>query len=370
MSLSLAVRDLLHRGGRLTIAYSVVCLGLTLLSVSYAQEAALTVTIETSPPAHEIRPDLDDVKVTLHVLLHGQPLSNGHLQVRVTAPPSPSILSTDFPIVEGTPLLALASDLQAGAWSFDYLFPIRGTYTFDLTVSPVLGGPTFPVTTWRQTLHLAENPAEVRNIWLLVVGLFLLGGVAGVLFARSAAAREGLHATALVSLFLFASLVLPGSVAVSRAAETVSGSHGVEGEAGWRLTVRPTPAQATVGQLVRFDIALSKTDSVPAKADTARITMAMHHVEDDKMVFQTTLYTRQGQASEQFQFFDGAPHTVTVTAVPGSAEVHAPLQVKFDMDVAGIHPPMAVKLRTLALLLGVMVVGMVAGFFLPSRRAG
>jgi hypothetical protein len=44
--------------------------------------------------------------------------------------------------------------------------------------------------------------------------------------------------------------------------------------------------------------------------------------------------------------------------------------VQFDMDVEGIHPPMAVQARTLALLLGVVVIGMVAGFFLPSRREG
>jgi hypothetical protein len=374
---------------RLIVAGSLVCLWLGLPPVAYAQVSGLTATLETSPPARQIRPDLDYAKVKLHVLLNGRPLSHGHLQVTAAAPPRPSILSTDFPIVEGTPLFALASDLQAGVWTFDYLFPIRGTYTFDLTISPVPGGPTFPVTPLRQTLHVPENPAEVRNVWLLVAGLFLLGGVGGVIFARSAIAREGLCQSALIGLALLSGLVLPGQVGVSRAAETAPAAHGpaahgptsqvpksyvVEGEGGWTLAVRATPPQGTVGELVRFDIALRQKNGTPAAAadaDAAEITLVMHHVEDDKAVFQTAVYTRGGEASQQFQFFDGAPHTVTVTATPGgSGAVVKPLQVQFDMDVEGIHPPRAVQVRTMALLLGVVAIGMVAGFFLPSRREG
>jgi hypothetical protein len=347
---------------------------------SYAQGTDLTATLETSPAAGEIRPDLDYVKVTLKVWLNGQPLSAGHLQVTVTAPPKPSLLSTDFPIVEGTSLFTLASDLRAGTWTFDYLFPIRGTYSFDLKVSPVSGGPAFPVTTLHKTLHLPENPAEVRNIWLLVVGLFLLGGVGGVMFARSAAAREGLHAVAVLAVVVLGGLLLPGHVGVSQAAEHGPGAHGstshgsdihtVEGEAGWTLAVQATPSQGTVGKLVRFDIDLRQQGATPSEADGAEIRLVMHHVEDDKAMFETTVYTRQGHATEQFQFFDGAPHVVTVTAQPGGAVAVQPLQVRFDMEVEGIHPPTAIKVRTIALLIGVMVVGMVAGFFLPSRREG
>ena len=38
------------------------------------------------------------------------------------------------------------------------------------------------------------------------------------------------------------------------------------------------------------------------------------------------------------------------------------------MDVNGISPPMPVKLRTTAMLAGVIVIGMIAGFFLPFGR--
>lgn len=380
MPLITARRCRLSVCSRVFVICGLVCLWFGLPPLSYAQDAALTATLETSPPAGEIRPDLDYVNVKLNVSLNGEPLSYGHLQVTVAAPPRDSILSTDFPIVEGTPLLVLASDLKAGAWAFDYLFPIRGTYTFDLKVSPVPGGPTFPVTTVRRTLQLSENPAEVRNGWMLAAGLFILGGVGGVVFARSAAAREGLHQTALIGLVVLGGLLLPGQIGVSRAADHTHApnmpksdapeTHIVEGEGGWTLSVRTTPPQGIVGKLVRFDIDLSQKGGIPSDADSAEIAMVMHHVEDDKAVFETAVYTRQGHASEQFQFFDGAPHTVTVTAKPGGAVDVNPLQVHFDMDVEGIHPPTAIKVRTIALLLGVMVVGMAAGFFLPSRREG
>ena len=107
----------------------------------------------------------------------------------MTEPPRATVLTTDFPWVEGTPLLALNSDLQQdGTFTLQYIFPIRGTYLVDLELTPVPGGPAFPPTRLSKTIHISENPAEVRYAWLLVIGLFVLGVIVGMVFARSAAA--------------------------------------------------------------------------------------------------------------------------------------------------------------------------------------
>ncbi|MGQ4808435.1 hypothetical protein NKDENANG_01817 [Candidatus Entotheonellaceae bacterium PAL068K] len=349
-------------------SWTVVALGLAWVwgltaSMGHAEAAAMAVNVTTTPLPHAIRPDADYARVTLHVLWHGQPLPAGHLQVDVASPPRASILSTDFPMVEGTPLLSLASDVRDGVLTFDYVFPVRGTYAFDLTVSPVPGGVAFPITTVRKTIHVRENPAEVRNGWFLVIGLFLLGGLSGVLFGRSAAARDALQSAAILALAVGLGNAVP---AVGNADEAAPGQYVAPGDAGWLLTVRPTPPRATVGHLVQFDIVLSKDGTV--FPDATQMTLLIHHVEDDNAVFHTTTRARHGRAAQSFQFFDGAPHTVSVTAQPADSKAGAALRVAFAMHVEGRQPPMAVKLRTLVLLLGVLGVGMVAGFCLSGRR--
>ena len=348
----------------LAIALGIACVWLSAFTLGFAAETDLSIKITSTPPPPEIRPDADYARVTLQVLHQGQPLSAGHLELSITSPGRTSWISTDFPIVEGTPLLSLASDLQDGALTFDYLFPIRGAYQVDAAVSPVPGGPDFSPTTLQQTLKLQENPVEIRNVWILIGGLFMLGGIAGVLFARSASAREALPSIVLLVVLIGLGMIAPDSIA------DPDGQYVVQGEAGWVLDVRTTPPHATVGQLLQFDVVLSKDGTV--FPDATQTTLLLHHVEDDKAVFETTIHAQTGASSQRFQFFDGAPHMVTITAKPADQEQGPPLQAVFEMEVEGLQPPMAVKIRTLLLLIGVLVVGMAAGFFLlgSSKERG
>jgi len=43
----------------------------------------------------------------------------------------------------------------------------------------------------------------------------------------------------------------------------------------------------------------------------------------------------------------------------------APLTAVLSLDVVALHPPVAVQIRMMAILLGVLVVGMVVGFCVP-----
>ncbi|MDH3603755.1 MAG: hypothetical protein OEU26_29445 [Candidatus Tectomicrobia bacterium] len=348
----------------IVIALALACVWLSTLTLGFAAETDLSVKVTSIPPLQRIRPDTDYARVTLQVLQHGQSLSAGHLEVNITSPGRTSWISTDFPMVEGTPLLSLASDLQDGMLTFDYLFPIRGVYQVDATVSPVPGGPDFPTTTLQQTLQLRENPAEVRNVWILIGGLLLLGGIGGALFARSASAREALPSIALLVVLIGLGMITPGSMA------DPDGQYVVQGEGGWVLDVRTTPTHATVGQLLQFDVMLSKDGAVFPEA--TQTTLLLHHVEDDKAVFETTTRAQTGASSQRFQFFDGAPHTVTIRAQPVDQDEVTPLQAVFEMEVEGLQPPMAVKIRTLFILIGVLAVGMAAGFFLlgSSKERG
>lgn len=346
----------------------VVCLawvGLLGIGTGHCAPSAVTVAMVTTPRPHAIRPDLDLARVTFHVRQHGEPLRRCHLQVKVTAPPRSTLLSTDFPVVEGTDLLVLASDVEDSTLTFSYVFPIRGTYTFDLAVTPVPDGPEFAPTNLQHTLQLHENPTEVRNAWLLTVSLLVLGGIAGVVLARSAAAREELLASPMLLLLgLLALAWFPENTV----ADVPSEHQEARREAEWTLEARPTPASATVGQLVQFTIVLYKDGKVFPQP--TRVSFEAHHVEDKRLVFQATTTAPAGQISQHLQFFDGAPHTVLVTARPaaGDANPATPLQAVLEMEVQGVHPPTRVQLRTLALLLSVLLVGMAVGFFLPGRK--
>jgi hypothetical protein len=329
--------------------------------------------LTTVPAREHIRPDGETAQVTLTPRLRGIPLTGGQLTLHLTAPPRSTVLSTDFPHVEGTPLLAFTSLLsEDGTVTFDYVFPIRGVYTIDLDLAPVPGGPAFRPLRFRKTLEIAEAPEEVRNAWLLVGGLFVLGFLVGRVLARSVTARDATPSRVLALPWVLLGSLLAAASPVTAApghTHTPQGNQGTQtvyGPEGWALQVRPQPATATVEQLVDLTIALThERQGWPHRLD---VDLTAPHQEDGKAVFRTTLRTTGGALAPRLQLFDGAPHRLTVTARPvaGMGPDVACLTVTQDLEVIARHPPMVVKLRLMAMLLGVLVSGMAVGFFCPS----
>ena len=84
------------------------------VAIGQAEDAAVTVEIASMPSLEHLRPHIDLAHVTLTALLHGKPLSQGRMKVQLTAPPRTTVLATDYPSVEGTPLLAFDSGLIDG----------------------------------------------------------------------------------------------------------------------------------------------------------------------------------------------------------------------------------------------------------------
>ena len=93
----------------------------------------------------------------------------------------------------------------------------------------------------------------------------------------------------------------------------------------------------------------------------------MNLLEEAQTVVETHILARQGHTSQSLQLYDGVLHTIAVTVRPvgGEASGGALPTAVLSVDVAALHPPLAVQIRMMAILLGVLVVGMGAGFFVP-----
>src|SRR5215831_3915332 len=78
--------------------------------IGQAAETGVTIEMVSTPSLEHLRPPTDLARVTLMALLHGKPLIQGHLKVQLLAPLRTTVLASDFPRAEGTPLLAFDSD--------------------------------------------------------------------------------------------------------------------------------------------------------------------------------------------------------------------------------------------------------------------
>src|SRR5215813_8025271 len=247
----------------------VVSVWLLWVARGQAEDAAVTVEIASTPSLEHLRPPMNLARVTLMALLHGKPLSQGHMKVQLTAPPRTIVLATDLPRVEGPPLLAFDSELIDGRVTLQYRFPIRGTYTFDLEITPVLGGPVFPPTNLRQTVRVSEKPVMIQQLWLPVVGLFVLGVITGVLVARFAGTRAKLQSQAIVGLLgLCYSLLVPVNTVSAHPGHSHGADHAaqghqvIRGDDGWELEIHTSPEPATVRYPVQLDLWFRKDGAV------------------------------------------------------------------------------------------------------------
>ncbi len=122
---------------------------------------------------------------------------------------------------------------------------------------------------------------------------------------------------------------------------------------------------ATVGHLVQLAIWLRKDGEVfPGMTE---VSIEVINQEEGQTVVETYILARQGHTSQSLQLYDGALHSIAVTArsVRGEAGGGAPPTAVLSVDVVALHPPLAIQIRMMALLLGVLVGGMAIGFCMP-----
>ena len=164
---------------------------LALVPSATLAQGSPTITVTTEPAAGEIIPDAELAKTTIEVKdAQGQLIKNAVIDFELDTPrPSPWI-STDFPVVEGTRLFQSQFAAPDGRLVLDFIWPLRGDYRLFVRASPAPGtDAAFAPVTRELTLHLNENPAEQGNLIQIVVGLFVLGLVAGMVMG--AANRAG-----------------------------------------------------------------------------------------------------------------------------------------------------------------------------------
>ena len=109
-------------------------LGLWSAGTLKAEEAVIEFT--TEPAMDKILPDAETAKLKFAVKnKKGELIKKALLRVKLEAPQTTAFFSTDFPIVEGTPLMDLEMEVNNGQAEFEYLLPIRGTYNLEVTAT-------------------------------------------------------------------------------------------------------------------------------------------------------------------------------------------------------------------------------------------
>ncbi len=141
--------------------------------------------------------------------------------------------------------------------------------------------------------------------------------------------------------------------------ETLTTDHAVtETEDGLRLELKLTPDAAVVGELATLSASFTRKGR---PAGPVACELVFWHIEDQREVFHTRFLSPDGTIEWRHQFFDGAPHRVTLTAEPVS-EGSAPVRVRMNIDVEAVHPPTSVVIRTMLFLLGVTALSMAVVF--------
>jgi hypothetical protein len=202
------------------------------------------------------------------------------------------------------------------------------------------------------------------------VGLLLL---TNVLVTRFTAAQAKLRSRAIIKLLvLCCGALAPISTVAAHGGHTEHAVSGalerqiIQGDNGWELEIHSSPMPATVGDLLQLALWLCKDGEVfPGMTEVS--IEAVNLLEEAQTVMETRILARQGHTSQSLQLYDGGLYTIAVTVRPvdGEASDAALPTAVLSVDVLALHPPLAVQIRMMGILLGVLVVGMVGGFFLP-----
>ncbi len=337
----------------LTACAVLILLGMATARSQAQAEPAARVVIETAPAAGAIVPDETLVTTRLRVLdAAGIPIPGARVALHVDTPPRAKVITTDFPFVEDTTLLELETVLPEGELSFQAVYPIRGTYTFRTRVV-LPDGQTLEAS---PVLSLRENPDEVRNILVLLGLLFAFGLFSG--FVIRLTGRPGAAAAAAI-----VALVLTGGT---------GWAHGPSGEGapsqnepvtvvreadGVRVTATASPDSAAVGRLTTVTVRATTAAGRPVAGN---VSLDAIHLEDNVPIYSFDLpLEANGTARVALQLFDGTEHELRFALRTDDGRA---VNLEVPLPVEGFAPPLSVKLRSLALLMVPVVVGLAVGF--------
>ncbi len=323
------------------------------------------------------------VKLTLQALdTAGQALENAKIHLQILTPPKNPWFPTDFPIVEGTELLNIEAVAPKGELQIQQMLPIRGKYQLLVEVTPIVAEAFTP---FLQTLTLSvpENSIKYRNFGILALVLFAVGIGGGLVLGGEQQIQEGEIAPQRVRLLLSGAIIvaiisllfinISAELAESHTAHhkqdspkleepAMLQSQGVEARISGDMEV-------TVGQLANLAVQVSNAQTGQPVSD-AILNIKATPVEGEWVAFAYQGVTdTKGQLKWEQQFFDGAPHKVTVEVSPQpQAQLQfLPLKVVKQISVEGVAPPLQSRLMVLAYFTSFIVLGLVLGLQLRRR---
>jgi len=319
-----------------------VLLPASLASAVAAQEGQGAIKVEVTPDTTLLRPLKDAARITIDVEGVGEsPGAPVDLFIRLTAPPPGNVVSTDFPLIEGTRLVEMHLAGVSGTLSWDYVFPIRGEYRLDVSATDGQGR--------RLERSFAYKVRESRMKLALLAGfvaaLFLLGFVAGRILSAPAAVAAILA----VALLQGAGLDQGFGSDADRAIE-------VKGE----LAV--TPARVGAPSTIRW----RATERGSRKPVPATVTVRVLQLEKGREIFTLNRTPTDGTLDFAFQFTDASPHRVVVAATAQGRQQAA--EVAQTVEVEPVTPPLAIRVWPVLVFSVVVLAGLAAGRI--SKRRG
>ncbi len=350
-----------------------------LLTASGAGKAAASPQLEivTDPPLAEVVPFEQPITISLSAT--EVPLENARLQIKLLTPAKTPWLTTDFPVVEGTTLLDMAVTPVDGEAQFQVMPPIRGRYQLQVIVTPAAAGAFTP---FMQTLDFTvpDNPLKYRNLLILLAILAVAGVGGGWVIGGSQQLEAGEYMPERVRLLLSAAAVaaigtlLYIMITAEQAdahTDSQAATSPVESQAhpaGLSVSLEDL-AIAQVGQAI--PLAVKVADAATGQPLTEiDLAIATRLLEYDRTVsaFQARPDTT-GRYTWNQQFFDGSAHVVTVRVSPqaDAAVQFEPFDLVKRIEVAGVAPPMSVRLISLGYLTAFLAAGVGVGFFARRR---
>jgi len=112
---------------------------------------------------------------------------------------------------------------------------------------------------------------------------------------------------------------------------------------------------ARVGEPFTFEGKLEAKEQGPFEVRFQAV-----RLEDGAHILSMSNHSLDGSYNFAMQFFDGAEHQVTISLIdPKTNSVVS--EKKATVEVQGFHPPMFVKMKTLAFLILIIMIGMLSG---------
>lgn len=377
---------------RLFGVISGACIVLSILYsfIGVSQTPAPKVLLTTNPPLERIIPfeaeaERKQSPVTLTfqaVDAAGKALENAKIRLQILTPPTNPLLTTDFPIVEGTKLLQMEAVAPGGQLEIQQILPIRGNYQLRVNVSPLVANTFAP---YEQTLNLnvRENPVKYKYFAIVAALLLSVGLLGGWVIGGQEQLRQGEIAPHSVRLLLSGLTVIAivTLLFINISAE-VAEAHG-SGHSSGTETIAPSVQKsqgveirlegdksATVGKLAHLGLQVKDTATGQPVTDIGLFLKAIA-LEHDLTVFTYKgVADSEGRLTWQEQFFDGSPHKIEVEATPlsGSKRQFTPVKVAQLVEVEAIAPPMSVRLLGLFYFTAFVGIGMVIGLLIQSKN--